>query len=146
MRPQSIIKFDQLFLAMIMLGLVGLGINWDWSIAQFDSNPGLSQLGWNAAGMLIGIFAFSTAINLLLWYFISRRASNVARWILTVLTGYGLISVPFSFFLVPVPLSSLIIGLVAAALQAAMLWFLFRPDAAAWFKHGPRGMDADVFD
>lgn len=146
MRPPSIVKFDQLYFVMIVLGLVGLVVNWETTMEQLEANPGLSQIGLSGAGVLIGMYAFSIAISLLLWYFVSRRASNVARWIVIVLTGYGLITLPFTLFLVPMPLASLIVALVSAALQAAMVWFLFRPDAAAWFKHGPRGMAADVFE
>lgn len=146
MRPPSIVKFDQLYFVMIVLGLVGLVVNWETTMEQLEANPGLSQIGLSGAGVLIGMFAFSIAISLLLWYFVSRRASNVARWIVIVLTVYGLITLPFTLFLVPMPLASLIVALVSAALQAAMVWFLFRPDAAAWFKHGPRGMAADVFE
>ncbi len=146
MRPPSIVKFDQLYLAIIVIGIIGFVVNWESAMAQLEANPGLSQLGWSGSGVLIGMYAFSITISLLLWYFISRRASNIARWILTILTGYGLISLPFTLFLVPLPLASLIVAVVSAALQAAMLWFLFRPDAAAWFKHRGRGMDADVFE
>lgn len=146
MRPPSIVKFDQLYLAIIVIGVIGFAVNWESAMTQIKANPGLSQLGWSGAGVLIGMYAFSITISLLIWYFISRRASNIARWILVVLTVYGLISLPFSLFLVALPLASLIIAIVSAALQAAMVWFLFRPDAAAWFKHGRRGMDTDVFD
>lgn len=146
MRPPSIVKFDQLYLGTIVIGLIGLAVNWEVSMAQLEANPGLTQLGWSPSGILIGMYGFSIAISLLLWYFISRRASNVARWILVVVTGYGLITLPFSLFMVALPLATLIIALLGAALQIAMLWFLFRPDAAAWFKHGRRGMDTDVFE
>ncbi|UYV16382.1 hypothetical protein [Porphyrobacter sp. ULC335] len=146
MRPPSIVKFDQLYLAIIVTGVIGFAVNWESAMAQLEVNPGLNDFGWDGAGVLIGMYAFSIAISLLLWFFVSRRASNVARWILTVLTGYGLVSLPFTLFLVPLPVPSLIVAVVSAALQIAVLWFLFRPDAAAWFKHGPRGMDADVFE
>lgn len=146
MRPPSIVKFDQLFFATIAFGLVGFAINWDTAMAQLNANPGLSQLGWDGATLMIGAYAMGLAINLLLWFFISRRASNVARWILTALTGYGLISLPFTLFMAPMPIVTMIVVLVSAVLQIAMLWLLFRPDAAAWFKHGPKGMDADVFE
>lgn len=146
MRPPSIVKFDQLFFATIAFGLVGFAINWDTAMAQLNANPGLSQLGWDGATLMIGAYAMGLAINLLLWFFISRRASNAARWILTALTGYGLISLPFTLFMAPMPVVTMIVVLVSAVLQIAMLWLLFRPDAAAWFKHGPKGMDADVFE
>ncbi len=146
MRPQSIVRFDQVFLAIIVIGLIGFALNWESAMAQLNANPGLSQLGWDGTGVLIGMYAFSVTISLLLWYFVSRRASNVARWILTVLTVYGLISLPFTLFLSPLPWPSLIVAFVSAVLQAASVWLLFRPDAAAWFKHGPRGMDPDVFE
>lgn len=146
MRPQSIVRFDQLYLVLIAIGLIGFGVNWESAMAQIGANPGLSRLGRNGTGLLIGMYAFSVAISLLLWFFVSRRASNVARWILAVLTVYGLISLPFTLFFSPLPLPSLVVAVVSAALQIAIVWCLFRPDAAAWFRHGPKGMDPEVFD
>ncbi|MFO6446557.1 hypothetical protein ACLBKU_05365 [Erythrobacter sp. NE805] len=144
MRPQSIIRFDQLYFATLALGFVGLAINYETSIQQLEADATAARLGGST--FVIGAYAISTAIALLLWYFVSRRASNAARWIVTVMTGFGLVTLPFSFMMASVPPASLAVAVISAAVQAAMLWFLFRPDANAWFKQGTQGMDPDVFE
>ena len=120
--------------------------------------PGAAELGvdgpqlWFAI-LGFGILGFGKAIPLLLWWLASRRASNVARWILAIFAALRLVRLLLLLPLVvslPLPLGNLpmlqMIGAVLiGAVQIAAVWFLFRPDAAAWFRHGPRGMDADVF-
>src|SRR3546814_4826731 len=84
-------------------------------------------------GFLIGTFAVGMAINLIIWYFISRRRSKIAKWIQVVLYVLGLV-----FFLTSLnnPLSpkglALAANLVIYALYGAATYMLFRPDTAAW--------------
>src|SRR3546814_12760158 len=84
------------------------------------------------------------AINLIIWYFISRRRSKIAKWIQVVLYVLGLV-----FFLTSLnhPLSpkglALAANIVIYALYGAATYMLFRPDTAAWF--GNARVDPDVF-
>ncbi|AUX69142.1 hypothetical protein CHX26_06190 [Porphyrobacter sp. HT-58-2] len=144
MRPASIIRFDQLFLGSIALGIGNTILNYNSTMAELEADPAVAELGMATPGFLIGASAFGFAISLLLWYFISRRASTVAKWIMVVLTVIGLVGIPLA--LVGAPLMQSIITLVITGMQIASLWFLFRPDAKAWFEHGPRGMDPSTFD
>src|SRR3546814_10437492 len=95
-------------------------------------------------GFLIGTFAVGMAINLIIWYFISRRRSKIAKWIQVVLYVLGLV-----FFLTSLnnPLSpkglALAANLVIYALYGAATYMLFRPDTAAWF--GNDRVDPDAF-
>jgi len=144
MPPQSITMFSRLFLGSLALGTVNYALNYENAIGQLQADPAAAQLGTAGAGIMIATFVFSMAISLLLWFFIARRASNAARWILTVFTVIGVLSLPLSIGKLPVPV--MLVALAITGLQVAALWFAFRPDAKAWFKHGPKGMDADVFE
>lgn len=144
MRPASIIMFDRLYLASLVLGTISFFVGYDTTMAQLEADPGSADLGIAGAGFLWGTFAFGMAISLLLWFLISRKANNVARWILVVLAVIGLIGLPFSLGELP-PLQ--IVGsLVITAVNLLAVYFLFRPDAKAWFEHGPKGMDPNIFE
>lgn len=144
MRPASIIRFDQLYLGALALDIVKVFLVYDDTLAELEADPAVAELGMATPGFLIGASAFGFAISLLLWYFISRRASSVAKWIMVVLTAISLVGIPLA--LVGAPLMQSIITLVITGMQIASLWFLFRPDAKAWFEHGPRGMDPSTFE
>jgi drug/metabolite transporter (DMT)-like permease len=76
--------------------------------------------------------AISLLIPLLLWYFIARRASNIAKWILVVMTLLGLLFVNLD----PGQLGSLagIASLAVTILQLVAIVLLFRADARTWLS------------
>ena len=83
-RPLSITRFGRLYLSSTFLGLLFTVLYYDtlreWSL-QRGSSPGA-----------ILVFAFvGTLISLLLWYLIARRASRVAKWLVTIGTGFELV-------------------------------------------------------
>ena len=126
MRPQSIGNFDKLYLGSMALGLFNVVIGWETSMAELE-----------ATGMGFGIMIFGIAvgygISLLLWYFISREASNVAKWILIVLTAIGVAAMPLSLFALPT--LEMILAVVVTGMQLVAIYFLFRPDAKAFFDN-----------
>lgn len=134
MRPVSIVRFDRLYLASIVVGLIGNIIEWPVTLARLTENPDTAALGSGAAIAAGGMIATGVLIALLLWFFAARRASNVARWILTVFTAFAVGSLLFGFGAGAVILDvGGVLRILAVALQAAATFFLFRPDAAAWF-------------
>lgn len=125
MRPQSIIWFERLFLASIVVGLVN-------SVALYGEMAAAQPL---SPAVLTGTIALGIGINLALWYFAARRASNVARIILTILFALGIASLVFTLALGTFPAG--IAGLLGALnwlLQAAAIVFLYRRDANGWFR------------
>jgi hypothetical protein len=134
-RPSSIKHFELSYLASIVLGLIGAALSWNAAMAQAGDNPAIAQLGPNflptmvGGGIVIGI-----AISLLLWYFAARKAAVVAKWIIVAFFGLGILSrIPAltrgGFAVDP----SAIVGVIGFLLSAASVWFLFQPDARAWF-------------
>jgi len=122
MRPQSLVWFDRLYLGAVGIGVVSGVLNFS------DSQKLLAKNG--------------------IWYFISRRGSNIARWIWTVMMGFSLLSLPVLFTQSVsgvLPGWRLAITLVTYGLNIGALVFLFRPDAKLWFAKQPQ-VDASVFE
>ncbi len=134
MRPSSIVRFDRLYLASIAIGLIGNFLEWPVTMARLAENPDTARLGSTATVAAGGMIAAGVVIALLLWFFIARRASVVAKWILVVFTAFAIGSLLLGFSSGAVILDTGgIVRIVAVALQAAAVFFLFRRDAAAWF-------------
>lgn len=141
--PVSIVRFSQAMLASIALSVVQMALNFDNQREILARNPQTAGLG---DGFVIATLGFGFAIFLLLWFFIARRASNIAKWVLVVLTVIGLFWLPGTLrdALAASPFS---LGLVVAVLvlQLFALGFLFRPDARDWLA-GKAPADPDTFD
>jgi hypothetical protein len=133
MRPRSIELFEKVYIAAIAIGLVNLVVSWNQIGGMLESPE--AQAAGMGPGFLVGISVVSLIISLLLWYFIARRASNVAKWIYVVLTAIGLFGVLSSLAnpLAPKGLA-MILSLAATALQVFAAWLLFKPDAKAWLE------------
>lgn len=143
MRPQSIVNFERLYLGALALGIVNTILSWNDTMAQVKQQPNAEILGPDFVYIVTGL---SILIPLILWYFIARKASVVAKWILVVLFLLGLAG---TFMMIsggtyPKGLSG-ILGGVTTLLQAGAIWMLFKPDAKAWFADGRGGLDPDVF-
>ncbi|WP_380878668.1 hypothetical protein ACFB49_18020 [Sphingomonas sp. DBB INV C78] len=127
MRPQSIILFERIALATIALGIVAAVLSWQRTVGMVE------KMG-HGPGLVIGIQAVSVAFMLLLVYFITRRASEIAKWIFVVLVVLGAVNMVMTLSSV---LAAGPAGMIAPAqliLQLIATWMLFRPDAGAWFR------------
>lgn len=146
MRPRSIVLFDWLFLGSLALGVINTAMAFEGNLALIRADPAASQAGFGT-GFLLFTTAAGFAIPLLLWYFVSRRASNVAKWILIALTGIGVLAiVPALEQLAKLGTLPMVVSLLITALQIIALALLFRGDAKAWFAtRGQGAPDPDVF-
>ena len=135
MRPPSIVKFERLFLAALALGVISLVVSYEAATAQLAREPTLRQLGIGGSEIFLGISAAWLAIYLLLWFLITRKASNVAKWILVILSALG------ALFFVPALAGpwnlGLLLNLAYYALELAAVACLFQADAVAWLKGKP---------
>ena len=148
MRPQSIIRFEQIFFAAIAVSLLNTLMSFGATEAQLANDPSSAQLGLGS-GFLIATLAFSIGIMLLLWFFIARRASNVAKWILVAITGLGLAMMLGTISaLSAAPPLTLLLTVVNTGLQIAGLAFLFKRDAVEWLTTKGQGgaTDPSIFD
>lgn len=142
MRPQSIVMFERLFLASLALSAVTFVLGYQDALAVIANDAAAQQFGLGA-GFLLGVVAVSFAIYLLLWVLIARRASNAAKWILVVLTAFGVLSALPT--LTGTLTTTLLLSLAVYALEVAAIVFLFRPDAKAWLG-GKEPADPATFD
>lgn len=135
MRPESIVMFERLYLGALAVAVVNFALTWNSTQEYMANDPAVAAAGLGN-GFLISTMLLSFAIPLLLWYFIAKRGSNIAKWILVVLFGFGLISMIFSFgtmMAMSGPIG-LIGALLTTALQAGAVYMLFKPDAVEWLK------------
>lgn len=145
MRPNSIIRFEQAYLASIAVWGLNAALGWGKQVAAIEAGfaemPQMIPMGH---AMLIGFTLFAFFLSLLLWYFTARKASVVAKWIIVVFFGLSAVGLPFTLAgfatagIVPVALN-----LVTFALTAVAVWMLFRPDSAAWFRDSDGDSDSD---
>lgn len=130
MRPQSIVKFERMFFLSLLMSVVGFFVGYDAMLAQVGREPAMQQLDL-AAETVIGTMVLGTAVYLLLWFFIAHRASNLARWALTIFTGFGFISFVASAAFATPANPGVAIAYYVFALGAVR--YLFTADARAWF-------------
>lgn len=128
MRPQSIIRFEQLYLGSTLITLVVQVLNF---LALFG------PVRTEEAGLitLLIVLALTYGLAFLFWYLIARRASNIAKWILVVISVLGAIStVPLLLAEAQAdPAYALVMALVFV-LQLVGIAYLFRRDAAEWLR------------
>lgn len=130
-RPQSIIWFERFFLGSMAIGLFNSAMNWTKMQEQIAANPDSAILpSWFMPAMMV----FGIGINLLLWYFAARKGSVVAKWIIAVLFGFGVIGIVLTMIRGQATQGGLtILGIVTWVLSAIAVVMLFRSDAKAWF-------------
>ena len=135
-KPPSIARFEQFYWASVLLGLVNTALNWGASQAALAANPMLANATW----FLPAVQVIGLAIAVLLWFFIVRRPSVVAKWVQVVFAAFGAFGVLSALFLVAsgrAPIAAqVIVGLIANILYIAAAVMLFRPDAKIWFGEG----------
>jgi len=143
MRPKSVVMFERLFLASLALSVVNFFVSYDAAMEELARQPGVTKLGIGD-GLLIATMTIGTAIYLLLWFLIARKASNVAKWVLVVFVAIGAVS-----FLAALTSArfdaAMMLALVLYALEIAAVAFLFKEDAKAWLK-GEWDADPAAFD
>jgi hypothetical protein len=130
MRPQSIRRFDLFFLASVVLLVIGFAITFDRTAASVGAEAAARGLQVGS-GFTLGVFIAVVVIDLVLWFFVSRKGAGIAKWLLVLLLLIDLFGIPD---LVTGRWSTAeIISLVRIALEAVAIAFLFRADANAWF-------------
>lgn len=123
MRPKSVERFELLFLISLGLGLVNSALTWDQT----------SQMAGVVFSLIVQVGVLLIILGLVLA--VSRKGSNIARWVLVAMFLLGAIMfIPTyagMFALNPIVV---VISSVQIALQVAAIYFVFRPDAKPWFQ------------
>ena len=132
-RPASIVRYEQYYLASFALSLLASFMTWSTRVAMQAANPILASMPWVLpAAFLVGI-----VVTLLLWYFTAWQASVVAKWVVVVFAGFaviGLLMNALALVAKTAPsLPGVVIAMLSSALYIAAAVHLFTPDAKAWF-------------
>lgn len=138
MRPDSIIRFEQFYLASTGLTIV-------LQLLNFAGLIGPETLKAGETGLMLTFVAISYALAFVLWYLIARRASNVAKWVFVVITVLGLIgTVPTVLLLLSTDRAYAMLFLLVTLLNLIAMVFLFRRDAVEWLRSRGRQGVIDV--
>ncbi|KUR72161.1 hypothetical protein AQZ52_02375 [Novosphingobium fuchskuhlense] len=126
MRPLSITRFEQLYLGSTAIGMINLIGSWSRLTAAGGPMVMLGlAIGVGLGGLMVLAF----------WYLIARRASNIAKWVLVVLTVLGLIStVTRGGRFVELGMFYTVLLVLTNLTQIVAIAFLFRRDAAEWLR------------
>ena len=135
-KPPSIARFEHLYWASVLLGLVNAALNWRTSQAALAANPMFANAGWFLPMLqIVGL-----AIAVLLWFFIVRRPSVIAKWVQVVFAGFSVLALISAVFLILMGRAPLgaqaVVGLVANLFYIAAAVMLFKPDAKEWLGEG----------
>ena len=138
-RPRSIAIFEIAYLGALAINVAGPFLVWSALTAnvaeQAHAGP---DAGGVVNGVLIGGIVVAAALGLLLWWFVARRGSNVARWVAAVLLAYSLVSSALQIAQLGGMLDLIrIVSLLSMVFTAVALASLFMPDARAWFADEP---------
>jgi hypothetical protein len=170
MRPNSIIRFERIYLISLFLVLVQTLASFFFFQSMFSGltggsapPPGFSE---TFSAVMIGAtfvgIAMSVGVPLLFWWLAARKRQEFARWLLLVISVLSVLNWMFSsFILVALPaelmmapgaanfrsmqLVVLVADAVAEVLGIIALTYLFRSDSTAWFRGANPVASADVF-
>lgn len=138
-RPRSIAIFEIAYLAALAINIAGPFLIWSAltaSVAE-QAHSG-ADAGGVVNGVLIGGILVAGVLGLLLWWFVARRGSNVARWVAVVLLAYSLVSSALQVAQLGGGLDVIrIVSLLGMVFTTVALASLFMADARAWFADEP---------
>jgi hypothetical protein len=139
MRPRSIVLFERLYglnIALAVVSLVWIYHRLNLMSPDFPAGAPTGMRQYMALATA-GVAAVSIAIRLLLWFFVARRGSNVARWafvIFFVLTIGGLFRAFDLHARGTMSMFGTGLWMLDFLTKTICVWWLFRPDAVAWFR------------
>ncbi|OYY89735.1 MAG: hypothetical protein B7Y45_10710 [Sphingomonas sp. 28-66-16] len=130
-RPASIVRFELFYLGYVAIGAIGMVLNW----SNYQAMPAIQDA--NAAigsWYLPVVMGLGTLIPVLLWYFVARQASSIAKWIVTAFFVLNLIGVVTSVLTASFPnIIAAVLGIAGTAAYAVAVYLLFRPASSSWF-------------
>lgn len=120
--PQDIVRFEQLMLASLALGIVVATVMYDHLLEHLG---GLMQVA------MFMILLYGASLSAMYWT--SRRRSNLGRWLLAI--GSVLALLPYLAHVMDMFHTSgvVYVSMLELALQAAAIQRLFTSKSNAWF-------------
>ena len=120
--PQDIVRFEQLMLASLALGIVVATVMYDHLLEHLG---GLMQVA------MFMILLYGASLSAMYWT--SRRRSNLGRWLISI--GSVLCILPYLAHVMDMFHTSgvVYVSMLELALQAAAIQRLFTRTSRAWF-------------
>lgn len=147
MRPPSIVMFERLYAAALIISIAASGLNWTNEIAQLVTRPQVAELH-GAAHIVPTIYLVLRALIwagwALLLFLVARRASTVAKWLVVVCAAVAAIDGVITLLAVlggPLAGWSPVAAIVETVLVVSSAALLFRPDARGWFAGAGGGAE-----
>lgn len=138
-KPVSIIRYERLYLASFVIGMIVSAMSWGSRNAMVAATPVLAKIGW----ILPTFEAAGIAITLLLWYFTARSPSIAAKWVVVVLAAISAIGTAMSLAKLATGHealgATLGLSIIASVVYAVAALHLLKPDAKRWFDQTGRG-------
>lgn len=135
MRPVSIILFERLWIAALLLGAVNMVVTWPMTLALYRADGSFAALGVEPRVGLAAIDAISLLSPLSVLTLVSRAGSKLARWLALLLAAWALVVIGRMLGeRDSVPGSRGMLAVICVFLQVAGAAMLLRPDARAWMK------------
>ncbi len=132
MQPESIRKFTLFYLGALIVSLVGTFVGYDVLMAQIEAQSAATGLAMGSGSIIAGI-VLNVAITLLLWYLVARKGFVIAKWIIVLFFLFTLVTSISGVFAGGLAVHEGL-GLLSIVLTAAAVYFMFQPDAKAWFS------------
>ena len=84
MRPRAIVWFERVLLAALAIDLVNNLLAWS-TLSERVAGEGAAA----SPTLLLGLAIAPPLVGLVFWYFIARRRSRVAKWLLAAFVALG---------------------------------------------------------
>lgn len=133
MKPASIKTFDYLYLGSIVVGLIGFALGYETVLNRTNAELAANGMGEMGGTILIASTIIGTGLNLALWFLISVLRIEMVKWLLILFIAYGLYTYAASASTLSGLSTQTILSIVSTLMSIAAVFFLFRPDAKAWF-------------
>jgi hypothetical protein len=131
-RPAAIWWFDALMLASMLLSAIDIAVNWAATEAQIAADLGAAHADLVVV-LAFGSVAIGFGLYLLLWFFVSVRASKIAKWILALMALISLASITL-VVAVGGDYREFWLGISSNLALVAAATVLFLPGASPWFN------------
>ena len=132
MRPQAIVRFEWLYWAAFAIGLFSTYQTWAIQQNLLANNSAVGGMAWLPYASVVG----RVALTVLLWFFVARRPSVIAKWVVVIFAVYGavlLALLAMSLMRGSAPLNLVLPSALQNILYIAAAATLFSADARAWF-------------
>jgi hypothetical protein len=136
MQPKSIQRFDIFYLGSLAVYIAGFFLGYDDTVALTRQQYAEAGLNLDPSMWIAIAFAIGLGISVLLWWLVSSRGSNIAKWILVVFLVLGVLVMLFAYSTGAAGPLTLATGLslLSTALSAVAIFYLFKPDAKEWLE------------